>query len=183
MKIAIATICLLVLIALPVGLTIVQPAGETVVKTPTTRLADTVTVAEQLRLKRKLLMGDKSLASVLRANRRNWDAYTPEQRRLLRQRAYAFRNADPDQRRAVIDAWSKFFRLTGDQKRRFRQRAAWLKVVRQHLSAEKKAELLKMLPAQRAAELLRLKAKLQAEGKLPPDKPAAIKSPTTRPVE
>ena len=144
-------------------------------------VAGTVSVIRQLRLKRKLLMGSESLVAVLRTNRENWDRYTPEQRQLLRERAYAFRHADQQRRQAVLDAYGRFLQLSGDQKHRYRRRAAWLGVVIGALSDEKRAELLGLSATERARQLLRLKAQMQADGKLPQEVPP-IEPATTQPA-
>ena len=146
-----------------------------------------VTVERQLQLKRKLLMGNPTLASLLRRNVQSWGNLTPEQRQVYRQRAYAFRDANPQQQQAIMSAWDSFLRLDGEQKQQYRSRAQWLKVVLASLPEEKKESLRQMPAGERAGELLRLKSQMQAQGKLGPDegteKPAVSASPTTRPAK
>jgi hypothetical protein len=140
---------------------------------PRDAASGTVSIDRQLRLKRKLLMGqDSSLAAVMRANRQAWERATPEQREVLRQRAYALRQADPRQRDTILDAWGAFSRLDEQQKQQYRQRAVWLRAVVATLTEQERAELLKMPAADRARELLQLKSQMQAEGLLALDSPA-----------
>ena len=128
---------------------------------------ETISVERQLRLKRRLLMEQESLVAVLRSNRQSWDRCTPEQRQLLRQRAYAFRQADPAQREAVLGAWERFLALSDGQKDRYRQRALWLTAVIGELPQSARDELIKLPPAERARRLLDLKVQMEAQGKLP----------------
>jgi hypothetical protein len=154
--------------------------GEVPTSQPASRAArpDTISVGQQLRLKRKLLMGQESLIAVLQENRKSWDRYTPEQRQQLRDRAYAFRQADPIRQEQVVGAWERYMKLTDDQKERYRQRAQWLSAVVAELSPQARAELIKLPPQERASRLLELKGQLEAKGKLP-----AASQPTSAPAE
>ncbi len=167
MRYVLGTICVILAAAAIGSVDSTQPASRAA-------RPDTISVDQQLRLKRKVLLGQESVIAVLQNNRRNWDNYSPEQRALLRQKAYAFRQADSIQREQMLDAWQKFISLSDSQKEKYRQRAMWLTAVVAELSPQQKADLLKMSPADRAAKLVELKKQLEAQGKLPP---------TTQPAE
>jgi hypothetical protein len=139
--------------------------------------AGEVGVERQLLLKRKLAMGEETLLSTLRHNVQKWETLSPEQRQVFRDRAYAFRDAPPEKQQAILDAYEDFVQLSAQQKQEYRRRADWLKIVLANLPEEKKDLLRQLSPADCAKELLRLKAELQAEGKLPLDEPTTEPTP------
>lgn len=147
------------------------------------RMDGQVTIERQLRLKRQLLLGSQeSLVATLRSNMLEWQKLTPEQRQQLRRQAYAFlRDATPQQQKEIVDAWANFYQMTGQQKDLYRERARWIKAVLDSLPPQRKTELSKMAPADQAKELLRLKAQMQAEGKLAPDMPTTATSAPASP--
>jgi hypothetical protein len=121
----------------------------------------TISIAQQLRLQRKLLGDAESFVAVLRANRAQWDRYGPEQQNIMRQRAYAFRdNTPPQQQQAILDAWKTFHRLDGAGKQRRREQAARVKRVLDALPEEQRDQLRKLSPAERAREILRLERQM-----------------------
>ncbi|NLF29398.1 MAG: DUF3106 domain-containing protein [Planctomycetes bacterium] len=136
-----------------------------------------VSVDQQLRLKRRLLMNDQSLLATLQENRRRWEGMSPSQQEQLRDRAYAFREADEAHRRQILDAWESFWRMDSDQRADYRRRAAWTNTVIAALTDAEKQRLLALPPADRARELLRLRERLTAEGLLP-----AEPAPATQPA-
>ncbi len=136
-----------------------------------------IDIQRQLRFKRRLQLGPAgSLVAAIRENRSKWDQFSPEQQRLLRERAYAFRDADPKKQQKVINAYAKFLKLDRRQQELYRQRAAWLKKVLKELSPLEKARLLKLAPADRARELLRLKKDMEAA------EAAEAETPSTKPT-
>ncbi len=168
MKPSTGTICaMLIGLSALTGLASAQPAPRSA----------SVSAERQLLLKRKLMAGEQTLLATLRQNIDRWDNITAEQREMLRERAYAFRDAPPAQQQAILDAWDKFRQLHPDRQDAYRQRAVWLRAVLENVTPDKRAQLLGMTPAERAAELLRLKAELQAQGVLPPDEPATQPTP------
>jgi hypothetical protein len=173
MRLAVLTCCILLAAAAWGQGPATQPTAQVVQPVPATWPAtqaarpDNISMDRQLLLKRKLLMGHESLIAVLQSNRLNWDRYSPEQRQVLRQRAYAFRQADPTQQEQVLDAWESFLKLNDAQKLRYRQRAAWLTAVISELPQEKRDELIKLPPAERAHRLLELKKQIEEQGKGP----------------
>ena len=140
---------------------------------------DQISIARQLRLKRKLMMGSDSLLATMRANRRNWDTLTGEQRRRLHDRAYAFRQADPRKRDAVLDAWERFRQLDTARQQRYRKRAAWLHKLLGRLSEEQKAELRRLPSRERAKKLLELENQLSRPQ--PTTTSAGVSQPGTEP--
>lgn len=182
MRLWMATVCVILAAAALGQAPATQPAAPvspTVAPTsqPSTQATGTINVDRQLRLKRKLLMGHDSLIAVLESNRQNWDRYSPEQRQVLRQRAYAFRQADSAQQEQVLDAWGRFMTLSDSQKERYRERATWLTAVISELPAETRSELIKLPSAERARRLLELKKQMEEQGKLP-----AASQPATKPA-
>jgi hypothetical protein len=171
MKWLLATVCLILAAAAlgqsPAASPATQPAAVAASSPASqTSTGQTVSMEHQLLVKRRILMGHESLMAVMQSNRQNWDRYSPEQRRLLRARAYAFRQADAAQQDQVLDALGHFNTLSEDQKSRYRQRAAWLTAVISQLPAETRNELIKLPADQRARKLLELKQELEAQGKL-----------------
>lgn len=145
--------------------------------------AGTVSVERQLLLHRKLVLGmdNESLLATMRRNVELWERATPEQQAYLRRQALAFRDLDPQQQREILQNFQEFLRLSNDERAEHRRRAVWLQQVMQNISPEKREALLQMSPTDRAAELLRLRAKLDADGKIDPDDTANLPSgvPTT----
>jgi hypothetical protein len=141
-------------------LAVIVAAGAT---TTATRM---ISVERQLRLKRELMMGEESLVATLRSHRERWEKLDPTQQDQLRQQAYAFRGADPEQQSQIIAAWVKFNALSETQQNDYRRRASWLAGVVDTLSDEQKQQLLEMTPTDRARELLRIRQQLISEGKL-----------------
>ena len=127
-----------------------------------------ISVERQLLLKRKLMMGEKSLVATLESNRARWEKLDPTRQEELRRQAYAFRSADIEEQRRILEAWEKFVALDEARQNDYRRRAAWLKSVIDTLNDQQKRELLEMTPLDRARELLRVRRQLISEGNLPP---------------
>lgn len=133
-----------------------------------------VSVGRQLRLKRKLLMGEQSLVATLEANRQRWERLGPTRQEQLRKQAFAFRGADAQQQQQIIAAWEKFHRLSAAQQDSFRRKAVWLKAIIDTLDDSQKQRLLGMTPTERAQQLHELGRQMDAAG--------AVGSETTVPA-
>ncbi len=147
-------------------------AAEAVMGSPEPSDGQMVSVDQQLRMKRRLLMDEASLVATLEANRRRWEQMTPTQQEQLRDYAYAFRAADEVEQVEILAAWEAFWRMDDDERDTYRQRAAWVIDIIAALTDAERARLLALSPADRAAELLRLREASAAENAPPTTLPS-----------
>ncbi len=134
----------------------VVPLAAAAEATPPAPSNEPVSVEHQLRLKRELLLGQQSLLASLQTNRDSWDRATPGQRQELRNRAYAFRNADPAEQQEVLAAWERFMAMENARRQEYRAEAEALKAVLDTLGDQQKQKLLDMSPTARTRELQRI---------------------------
>lgn len=142
-----------------------------------------VSVTEQLRLKRRLLMGSQSLAEALREHRRQWDRLAPEDREQMRRRELAFQQADPKTQQQVVRAWEAFSRMTPQEREQYRRRMLWMQAVLDRLTPGQKADLMRLPADQRARELVRLGRSLGIEKPSEPERPGPATQPATQPAD
>jgi hypothetical protein len=143
------------------------------------------TTARQVLLRQALdKLQSGSLVQELNQNAKLFAAMTPEERRRLQQRYYAFLREDPQRQVYLIEANAEFQKLTDGQRKSFEERAAWLTKVVASLNDQGRKDLLAMPPQERAKRLLELKAKLVDAATQPAGlQPATSSKPASKPAE
>ncbi len=124
-------------------------------------------IARQKLLKFRLRMRSiGSLVASLDHNRDAWKSLSPDQREQYRRKAYAFLKKNPAQQEKMLLDYEKFIKLSVGERKAYRRRAAWLKVVVQTFSRPERRKLREMSPEDRARKLIERRDKLVRQGKL-----------------
>ena len=117
-------------------------------------------VENQLRLKLRLFGDGKALAQSLKHNHQSWQKLMPHQQADICSRILAFHDLPAEKRKELLSRYSKFVKMTPQQKRSYLETANWLNKVIEQLTPAQKKQLEALTPKDRARALLQLRNEL-----------------------